>query len=140
MNYISEAHKEFYNIHLQNVREQDCYHKALIYCLGICADTRRNINRIYDFKTGYIKPECLNEGWQTSGTARVVRMAFNLYCNAMPGIDENSKNLLQECRGYTVEDLFCCDYAPFFFEAIKLRYPEYIEYNYELHAMLGSRD
>ena len=28
-----------------------------------------------------MKTECLREGWQTSGSAKIVRMAFNLYCN-----------------------------------------------------------
>ena len=26
---------------------------------------------------------------------------------------------------YTPEELFCCGYAPYFMEGIKLRYPEY---------------
>ena len=57
------------------------YHKALCYCLGISDDTRRNANRIYDFKTGCVKTECIHEGWQTSGSVKVVRMTFNLHCN-----------------------------------------------------------
>jgi len=77
--FISEAHEKFYYEKLKEVRYQDVYHKALCYCLGICDDTRRNVYRIYDFKTGYVKTECLYEGWQTSGSVRVVRMAFNLY-------------------------------------------------------------
>lgn len=60
------------------------YCKALCYCLGISDDTRRNINSIYDFKTGCVKTECLHEGWQTSGSMKVVRMALNLYCNGTP--------------------------------------------------------
>ena len=54
------------------------YHKALCYCLGINNDTRRNADRIYDFKTGCVKTECLNEGWQTSGTASDVDHAGNV--------------------------------------------------------------
>ena len=82
--FISEAHEKFYYEKLKEVRYQDVYHKALCYCLGINDDTRRNANRIYDFKTGRIKTECLHEGWQTSGSVKVVRMAFNLYCNGNP--------------------------------------------------------
>ncbi len=67
------------------------YHKALCYCLGISDDTRRNINSIYDFKTGCVKTECLHEGWQTSGSMKVVRMAFNLYCNGAPSVDDYTK-------------------------------------------------
>ena len=31
-------------------------------------------------------------------------------------------------------------YAPFFWQAIRIRYPEYVNYNVELHKMLGCRD
>ena len=60
--------------------------KVTIYSIN--DDTRRNANRIYDFKTGCVKTECLHEGWQTSGSVKVVRMAFNLYCNATPSVDD----------------------------------------------------
>ena len=53
--FISEAHEKFYYEKLKEVRYQDVYHKALCYCLGINDDTRRNANRIYDFKTGCVK-------------------------------------------------------------------------------------
>ena len=86
--FISEAHEKFYYEKLKEVRYQDVYHKALCYCLGISDDTRRNANRIYDFKTGCVKTECLQEGWQTSGSVKVVRMAFNLYCNGTPSVDD----------------------------------------------------
>ena len=140
--FISKAHEDFYYEHLKKVRYQDAYHKALIYCLGICNDTRQNENRIYDFKTGFVKPECLQEGWQTSGSARVTRMAFNLYCNGMPSVsdDMDEEEQLMECRRYTVEDLFCCSYASFFWQAIQIRYPEYVNYNYKLYALLGGTD
>ena len=64
INFISEAHEKFYYEKLKEVRYQDVYHKALCYCLGISDDTRRNINSIYDFKTGCVKTECLHEGWK----------------------------------------------------------------------------
>ena len=106
--FISEAHEKFYYEKLEEVRYQDVYHKALCYCLGINDDTRRNANRIYDFKTGCVKTECLHEGWQISGSVKVVRMAFNLYCNAilkifvsMPSyktkqVDEHGKPIYQD--------------------------------------------
>ncbi len=72
--FISEAHEKFFHEKLKDVRYQDAYHKALVYCLGICEDTRKNVNSIYDFKSGCVKTECLHEGWQTSGSVKVVRM------------------------------------------------------------------
>ena len=140
--FISEAHEKFYDEKLEEVREPDVYHKALIYCLGICNDTRQNIDRIYDFKTGLVKPKCLHEGWQTSGSARVIRMAFNLYCNGMPSVSDYRKKdeQLKEAGCYSAEDLFCCSYAPFFWQAVQIRYPEYASYNYKLHEMFGGMD
>lgn len=102
-----------------------------MYCLGIDRDTREHINRIYDFKSGCVKTECLHEGWQTSGSVRIVRMAFNLYCDGTPSVSDyegNPEQELDECREYTVSDLFCCGYARYFWEAIKIRYPEYCFY------------
>lgn len=140
--FISEAHEKFYYEKLKEVRYQDVYHKALCYCLGINVDTRKNVNRIYDFKTGCVKPECLQDGWQTSGSMRVVRMAYNLYCNGTPSVSEheNFKEQLAECRQYTVEELFCCSYAPYFWQAIQIRYPEYATYNKKLYTLLGGQD
>ncbi|MCC8044367.1 MAG: DUF6075 family protein [Clostridiales bacterium] len=112
---------------LEKCRWCDVYHEALVYCLGIDRTTREHIDRIYDFKTGNVKPKCLNEGWQTSGSRRVVRMAFNLYCDSTPSVHgmEKSEDKLRECGEYSVSDLFCCSYARYFWEAIKIRYPEY---------------
>lgn len=89
--FYSNIYKEVHYEKLKEVRYQDVYHKALCYCLGISVDTRRNINSIYDFKTGCVKTECLHEGWQTSGSMKVVRMAFNLYCNGTPSVDDYTK-------------------------------------------------
>ncbi len=124
--FKDQDHEIFYINCLQKCRQQDVYHKALVYCLGISGDTRRNVERIFNFKKGSVKPKCLEEGWITSGSARVVRMAFNLFCNGTPSAyafegDEKVK----ECQRYTVEDLFCCEYAIYFWEAVKVRYPEY---------------
>lgn len=115
---------------------------TLCYCLGINGDTRKNADRIYNFKTGSVKTKCLHEGWQTSGSLKVVRMAFNLYCNSTPSVwdYEDAEEQVNECRQYTVEDIFCCAYAPYFWQAIQIRYPEYVVYNQKLHAMLGGID
>lgn len=127
--FTSEAHENFYNTYLAQCRYQDVYHRALVYCLGIDRDTRNHVKQIYDFRTGSVKPECLHDGWQTSGSVKIVRMAFNLYCNGTPSVhnyeEDDLEGQLNECQYYTVEELFCCGYAPYFWEAVKIRYPEY---------------
>ena len=60
--FMSKEHKEFYLEYLPKCRWKDVYHEALVYCLGIDRDTRKHVNRIYDFKNGSVKPECLQEG------------------------------------------------------------------------------
>ena len=140
--FKNKEHEKFYYTYLPKCRYQDVYHKALVYCLGIDRDTRENAEQIYDFKTGYVKTECLHEGWQTSGSVKVVRMAFNLYCNATPSVDDytDAEEQISECRQYTVEELFCCAYAPYFWQAIQIRYPEYATYNRKLYALFGGAD
>ena len=59
--FKSEAHKIFYLKYLPECRYQDVYHKALVYCLGIDADTRNHVNSIYDFKTGCVKTKWRQE-------------------------------------------------------------------------------
>lgn len=78
--FKSKQHENFYQEYLSKDRYQDVYYKALVYCLGISEDTRNHVDNIYDFKTGNIKTECLKEGWQTSGSLKIIRMAFNPLC------------------------------------------------------------
>lgn len=145
--FISSPHDSFFCGKVVEFKERyhkspDEYHKALFYCLGINCDTRRNFENIYDWQTDCIKPECLKEGWQTSGSKKVVRMAFNLFCGGTPSVDENEsvEKQLYECKQYAVEELFCCMYAPFFWEAVKIRYSEYVSYDHELYDLLGGAD
>ena len=84
--------------------------------LGVSADTRQRVNRLFDFEEDCIRPEALNEGWQTSGSRKLCLLAFNLWNGYIePGCE-------QEAAPY---DLFACGYAPYLLEGIRLRYPEY---------------
>ena len=120
-------HERFFYSALQQCRETDVYHMASMYCRGISADTRDHAQDAYDFKAGCVKPECLHEGWITSGSAKIIRLAFNLYCNGTPSVDDKDAPAaqLEECGRYTAEELFCCGYARYFWQAIQIRYPEY---------------
>ena len=61
MVFKDRKHEKFYYGKLAQARYQDCYHKALIYVLGISEDTRNHFSQIYDIKSGYIRPECLHQ-------------------------------------------------------------------------------
>ena len=138
--FKSNAHEKFYYEKLKKMQNKDEYHMALCYCLGINSDTRKHIDSIYSFETGCVRPECLQASWQTSGSMKVVRMAFNLYCNGTPSVDEDTTTdeQLYECRQYSVEELFCCEYALYFWQAVQIRYPEYTSCNRKLSELTGG--
>ena len=142
MVFANEEHERFYYEKLEQARYQDCYHKALIYILGISEDTRNHFSQIYDIKSGCIKTECLHQGWQTSGSVRVVKLAFNLYTDGTPGVDdyESREKQVGECREYSVSDIFCCGYALYFWEGIKLRYPEYCRKQTSVEEILAEME
>ncbi len=126
--FKDSEHERFFYDSVLRCRYQDTYHQALCYCLGLSADTRSQVNRIYDFKSGYIQPDCIHEGWITSGSRRIVLLAFNLYTDGTPTVDMDSdaEDQVSACRDYSVSNLFCCGDARYFWQAIKLRYPDYV--------------
>lgn len=114
--FTSKEHENFYKEMLQKSGNSDNYHRAFFYCIGISDTTRRNAGRIFDFEQDRIIPEGLHEGWQTGGTVRLTRLAFNLWNGYVePGEESMSSPY----------EIFDCNYAPYFYEAIRLRYPEY---------------
>lgn len=123
--FMDAEHERFFFSALKRCNNFDVYHQSFFYLLGLNADTRRNAAEIYDFDERLVRPGCLEQGWQTSGTVRIVRLAFNLYCNGTPSVKCLEGNPLDECKRYAVDEIFCCSYAPYFWQAIKLRYPEY---------------
>ena len=126
--YIDGQHKEFYSHYVQKYGYREPYHKALLYCLGIDGTTRKHIQDIYNFDTGSIKTECLHEGWQTSSSKKVIRLAFNLYTDKAVSVYdyENQNEQLQECGRYSVAEIMCCGYVRYFLEAVKIRYDGYL--------------
>ena len=114
--FRSAAHRDFFLEMMSQCRVNDCYHRAFFYVMGIAPETRANIRQMFDFKDDLIIPEGMHGGWQTSGTVKVCYLAFNLWNNY---VEEGRE------KSFTPEDLFCCGFAPYFMEGIKVRYPEY---------------
>ena len=125
--FMDEEHKRFFTKNLPKCSDFDVYLMALIYCLGIDRTVREHFEKVYDLKNGEIQTEVLQEGWQTSGSKRAIRLAFNLYTSGIASVDdyEDEEEKLDECRSYAVEEIFCCGYAPYFWQAVRLRYPEF---------------
>jgi hypothetical protein len=113
--FHDSEHEAFYYRMLAERRCTDSYHRALFYTLGLSKDTRAH-QELFDFSDGIIKPEGLSASWHTGGSIRICRLAFNLW---------NGWSQTGEERFSTPYELFDCEAAPYFFEAIRLRYPEY---------------
>ena len=116
LRFASPEHRDFFLDMMSEARRNDCYHRAFFYVMGIAPETRSNIRQMFDFKQDCIEPDGMNGGWQTSGTVKVCHLAFNL----SNGYSEEGRE-----RYFTPEELFCCEFAAYFMEGMKVRYPEY---------------
>lgn len=112
--FIDSQHEKFFLECMKHSKRDDSYHRALFYTLGINSDTRNHIHDVFNFDDDRIKLDGLNEAWQTSSSIKTTLFAFNMW-----------NGYADEKLPSTPYDLFCCDSAPYFFEAIKLKYPEY---------------
>lgn len=136
MKFINNSHKAFYEENIRKTNSQnDPYRKALFFTLGLTDETRKRINELYDFNEHGIDIEGLDKPWHTNTTMKVCRLAFNLYNGFNGQLDSNTS--VDDPAMYTPENLFCCDLAPYFYEAVKIRYPEYVRDN-SLHLNRGN--
>jgi len=137
MLFKNDEHKEFYDKQidtwkLYNKGRADCYAHALIYTLGICDDTRLHFESICDVKRRRVVPKAIYAGWQSSGSTKVTRLAFQLFTDQpVTAYSDTDGFDFDECKEYSVSDIFCCGFAPYFVEAIKLRYPEYFAFSHK---------
>lgn len=77
--FKNKEHGKFYERCLGLCGCSDPYHKAFFYTMGISSETRMHIHDCFNFRDDVIRPDCLSRGWQTSGSSRVTRLAFNLW-------------------------------------------------------------
>lgn len=116
--FSTYGHKEFYLSASKICNVWDCYHRAFFYTIGISEDARKHIHDIFDFNTDQIRHEGLTAAWQTSGSRAACKLAFNLWNGFL---EEDSP------KDYTPDSLFCCGYARWFWQGIRLRYSEYVK-------------
>lgn len=117
MIFQNEVHEQRYFETLKKMSRIDPYHQAVAYLIAL-ADLPAN--DVFDFKEDGIKIEGLQASWQTSSSLKATRLMFNLWngCTrdtAVPEADVSAH--------YAVDEIFSnAEYAPFFYEAIKIRF------------------
>lgn len=99
--------------------EYDVYKLALAYLFTADTVCLEHIEDLYDFEDDCIDLTALNKSWQTSTSLKTTRLAFNLYTGSTVWCSED------EVKYLNVADIFCCELAPYYLEAVKIRYPEY---------------
>ncbi len=126
LKFKDKEHRQFYEEKIEMLGADE-YLRSLIYLIGLSSMLRKQWRNIYQEKHKIIKPKVLREPWQTGTSVKILRLAFQLYTDrTITDTDfETEEEDIEECRRYSVSDIFCCDYAPFFVEAVKLRYPCY---------------
>lgn len=103
---------------MEQVNYLDEYHQAAAYLLSMDKVCRTHYKNLFDFEGDRIKPEGIAEEWQTSTSLRTTRLMFNLW---------NGHTDEAEGEKYTPYNIFDCSYAPYYWQALKLRYPFYTE-------------
>lgn len=117
MRFQDEIHEKRYLDLLTKMKGKDSYHRSVAYLMALA---ELPANDVFDFEKDGIKHTGLNKPWQTSSSRKATRLMFNLWngCvrdSADPEADVSSK--------YAVDEIFSnAEYAPYFWEAIKIRF------------------
>ena len=131
MKFYDEQHKQFYEQKLKELKQYgktDCYYRAITYCLSIAETTREHFEDIFNIKKGEINIDSLQAPYQTSTSLKVARAAFSLWNSCCYDSQEDREDE-KVSEYYGISDIFCSSYAPYIFEAIRIRYPEYTQEN-----------
>ena len=127
--FRDEDHERNYNFILDMMPYSDIERKALAYLFALDTVCFDHIRELYDFSDNRILLSGLDKGWQTGTSGRTTRLAFNLYnshCSdgeTYIGSDGTDDSLPSAC--YSPAYLFCCEYAKYYVEALKIRFPEW---------------
>lgn len=121
--FRDDRHKYDYISVLSRMKRRDSYHMAVAYLLTLDIVIRGRIEEVFDFAGDLIETESLHRGWQTGTSRKTTRLLMNLWngtCSEFPYAEE-----VEISPSFAVDEIFCCGYAPYYWEAIKLRFPEY---------------
>ena len=108
---------------------RDLYRLALVYTLSLTGNCRKHFNKCYNTSTRYICLEVFNGEWITSTDMKAICLGFCLFTarNRTVYSKRDFINCFWEAFGYNQSELFDCELAPYFCEAIKIICPEYFD-------------
>ncbi len=130
MKFIDNEHKMFYEKKLEELQQlgrTDCYYRAITYTLAMCQTTRTHFKDIFNIEKGEINMDALQRPYQTSTSLKVTRAGFSLWNSSCVYDSEADATNDKISRYYNISDIFCSSYAPYIYQAIRIRYPEYTD-------------
>ena len=121
--FKNTEHEANYNFILDMMPYSDPERKALAYLFAVDTVCFEHIRELYDFEGDSIKPDTLDKAWQTGTSCKTTRLAFNLYNSFCSDSFENDLPSVS----FTPVELFCSEYAEYYVEALRIRFPEFFE-------------
>ena len=127
--FKNEEHEKNYYTTLEKIKKKDKYSRSAIYLFTLDRICFHHICELYDFEEDYIIPEGLGQTWQSADSKNTTRLAFNLFCGCDSdgetyiGSDGYEEDLPR--TNFTPYYLFLSYYAPYYVEALKLRFADY---------------
>lgn len=122
--FRNEEHENRYYSILERMRKTDSEHRAAAYLLALDNECYKHKESLFDFVEDGIKPwGVLNLPWQTGTSVKTCRLIFNLWNTRCYDLDDDSREIRESARKYTVDEIFSSGLALWYFEAVKLRYP-----------------
>ena len=118
INFVDKEHFERYENVLSRMKRDDTYHKAAAYLMALVP---LHYADVFDFKNDRIKHEGLFEPWQSHSSRKATRLMYNLWNGCCQ--DLSAEEPEKTSGYYAVDEIFSnWQYAPAFFEAIKIRF------------------
>lgn len=119
--FYDDDHKSRYEDLMQRMAaaDWDANRSAFAYLVTLDSVCCNHIHDLYDFEDGCIHSESLTAAWQTGTSMKTTRLAFNLFTDNTLWTDEPEH--------LSPVELFSCDYAPYYWQAIKIRFPQYLQ-------------
>ena len=129
--FRNTTHETNYHFIRTLMKRSDIERKVLAYLFSLDVVCCIHIREIYDFDENTIIPNALDKEWQTSTSRKTTRLAFNLFNGCCSDgetyIGSDTFEELLPSAYFTPVNLFCCEYAPYYIEALKMRFPEYFK-------------
>lgn len=129
MIFYDEEHEDKFTKLCKKMPYLDGYHLSLAYLLTLDNVLRDHIGALYDVKKDEIVFEGLNKPFQTSASSKTTRLAFNLWNGSVYESDDPETYINKAgeksyvpSKYYAPDTIFNCTYAPYYMEALKLRF------------------